>query len=267
LSFLIRIQRFPPPLAIPFEVHPSNATATDEAKQERHTTKYVDVDTSELWETLPKFSDNRKIFTEFIAAVYTLYPGADEESKWSVADMDKLVGECTYLGIIFLGDLGEYYCQFLAITTFLHSKIHLSAAKHCHTFIRGFTSEFWHIISQSIKLKNPDHFPNDPYDLSDIHKAACYILHGTPSVVPTTSTSLPVPATQSAVERPKIKMEDVTTLLECINNTMPKLLMAQVTLQRPPLPKNMNSYFCSLLDHLGQNCMVAVDYITQGKCR
>jgi hypothetical protein len=243
------------------------ATVTDEEEQKRHATRYVDVDTSELWETLPEFSDNTKTFAEFVAAVSALYPGADEERKWSVADMDKLVGERTRLGIISLGDLGEYYRQFLAITTFLRSKSRLSAAEQSRAFVRGFTPEFWRIVSQRLQLKNPDHFPDDPYDLSEVHEAARYVLHGTPSTIPTTSTSFSAPATQSATARPEIKTEDVAALLERINDTMAKLLMAQATPQRPPPPKNNNCHFCGLPDHLGRNCMVAADYITQGKCR
>ena len=54
---------------------------------------------------------------------------AEEERKWSVADMDKLVGERLRLGVLSLGDLGNYYRQFYTITTFLRGKQHLSAAK------------------------------------------------------------------------------------------------------------------------------------------
>ena len=133
--------------------------------------------------------------------------------------------------------------------------------------MHGFTPDFWCIVSQHLQLGSPDHFPNDLYKLSDLHKAAHYILHGTPSAALITSTLLPVPMTHSASARPKIKTEDITALLKHINDTMAKLLMAHVTPQRPPPLKNMNCHFCRLPDHLGWNCMVTADYITQGKCR
>jgi hypothetical protein len=237
------------------------ATVTDEEEQKRHVTRYVDVNTSELWEMLPEFSDNTKIFAEFVAVVSALYPGADEAKMVSRGH-----GQASRRTYSF-GDLGEYYRQFLAITTFLRSKSRLSAAEQSRAFVRGFTPEFWRIVSQCLQLKNPDHFPDDPYDLSEVHEAARYVLHGTPSTIPTTSTSLSAPATLSAPARPEIKTEDVAALLERINDTMAKLLMAQATPQRPPPPKNNNCHFCGLPDHLGRNCMVAADYITQGKCR
>lgn len=241
------------------------AQVTDVAEQKRHSTRYVDVDTSELWETVPEFLDATKTFDEYCTAVAALYPGADEDRKWSVADMDKLVGERTRLGILSLGDLGEYYRQFLIITTFLRSKGRLSEAEQSRAYVRGFTPDFWRIVSQRLQLKNPDHFPDDPYNLKEIHDAAHYVLHGTPSTIPEASTSLPVSTSQPA--RAEIKTEEVAALLERINDTMTKLLMAQATPQRPPPPKNNNCHFCGLPDHLGRNCMVAADYIAQGKCR
>ena len=245
----------------------ARAQITDEGEQKRHSTRYVDVDTSELWETLPEFADNTKTFEEYVKAVATLYPGADAERKWSVADMDKLVGERTRLGIISLGDLGEYYRQFLIITTFLRNKSRLSEAEQSRAYVRGFSPDFWRIVSQRLQLKNPDHFPDDPYELKQIHEAAHYVLHGTPSTVPAGSTAHPATANHSAPTHPEIKTEDVTALLERINDTMAKLLMAQAAPQRPSQPKNDNCHFCGLPGHLGRNCMVAADYITQGKCR
>ena len=243
------------------------ASVTDETEQKKHATRYVDVDTSELWETLPEFSDNHKSFKDFVAAISALYPGADEERKWSVADMDKLVGERTRLGIISLGDLGEYYRQFLAITTFLRNKGRLSEAEQSRAFVRGFPPDLWRIVSQRLQLKEPDHFPDDPYDLNTVHEAARYVLHGTPSAHPAITTTSTTLATQPAPARTEIKTEDVAALLERINETMAKLLMAQANPQAQQPAQSMNCHFCGGPDHLGRNCMVAADYITQGKCR
>ena len=252
---------------VDLEFYLVHAQIIDAGEQKRHSTRYVDVDTSELWKTLPEFINNTITFKEYVKAVTTLYPGADAECKWSVTNMDKLVGECTYLGIISLGDLGEYYCQFLIITMFLHSKGHLSEAERSHAYVCGSSPNFWHIVSQCLQLKNPDHFPDNPYNLKQIHEAAHHILHGTASTVPAESTLHHTTVNQSGPMHPEIKTEDVMTLLECINNTMAKLLMVQAAPQRPSQPKNDNCHFCGLPGHLGCNCMVAADYIIQGKCK
>jgi hypothetical protein len=185
--------------------------------------------------------------------------------------MDKLVGERSRLGIISLGDLGEYYRQFLAITTFLRNKGRLSTAEQSRAFVRGFPPDLWRIISQRLQLKEPDHFPDDPYDLEVIHEAARYILHGTPSAPPATATTATTSAQSLAPTRPEIKTEDVAALLERINETVAKLLVSQARPPRPPptdrAGRSMNCHFCGDLEHIGRNCGVAADYIAQGKCK
>ena len=107
----------------------SRAGVLDIAEKKKHACRYVDVDTADLWESIGEYSDVQKTYEEFIKAVQSLYPGAEEERKWSVADMDKLVGERSRLGVLSLGDLGDYYRQFYTITTFLRGKQRLSAAE------------------------------------------------------------------------------------------------------------------------------------------
>ena len=162
----------------------TRAGVTDRGEMKQHACRYVDVDTTELWETLTEYTDLTKTYDEFKITVYALYPGLDEERKWSVADMDKLVSERMHIGIISLGDLGEYYRQFLAITKFLISRGWFSAAEQSQAFVRGFQPELWPVVSQRLQLKNPDHFPDDPYDLGDVHEATRYALHGTPAAPP-----------------------------------------------------------------------------------
>ena len=104
------------------------AVTTDDAKKQ-HACRYVDIDTSELWETLTEYTDATKTYYEFKDAIYALYPRSEEERKWSVTDMDQLVGERSRIRILSLSDLGEYHQQFLAITMFLIGKGQLSMAK------------------------------------------------------------------------------------------------------------------------------------------
>ena len=153
------------------------------ADQERkgHCCHYVDLDTSELWESLTEFSDITKTYSDFRQAIYKLYPGSGEERRWLVVDLEKLVEERSCIGVHSLGDLGNYYRHFIAITTFLCSKSQLSAAKESCTFAKGFQHELWDRILHRLQLKFPDHFPDDPYSLNVIHEAAQFVLHGTSS--------------------------------------------------------------------------------------
>ena len=128
------------------------ANITDRTEKKKHACRYVDVDTADLWEAISEYADVDKTYEEFVKTVHTLYPGSEEERKWSVADMDKLVGERSRLGVLSLGDLGDYYRQFYTITTFLRGKQRLSAAKQSQAFLRGFQPDLWGRISQRLQL-------------------------------------------------------------------------------------------------------------------
>ena len=107
----------------------------------KHVVQFVDCNTVELWEILPKFADATKSYQDFINAVYKLYPRLDSEQQWLIADMDKLVGEMSQVGILSLANLGRYHMKFIAITTFLIAKNQISTTEQSCTFIHGFPPE------------------------------------------------------------------------------------------------------------------------------
>ena len=65
---------------------------TSENEMKCHSTSYVDINTSKLWETLLEFIDPTKTFEEFKTVLQDLYSGSKEECKWTVVDMDQLIG-------------------------------------------------------------------------------------------------------------------------------------------------------------------------------
>ena len=97
----------------------ANITAHDIKK--KHACRYVDIDTSELWESLPEYIAGNS-FDDFRTAIHKLYPGSEDDRKWSISNMDKLVGEQLWIGIYNAGDLGLYYRSFYNITQFLRNK-------------------------------------------------------------------------------------------------------------------------------------------------
>jgi hypothetical protein len=48
-------------------------------------------------------------FEGFKSAIHKLYPGSESKHKWTIADMDKLVGEQLQIGILNFNNLGIYY--------------------------------------------------------------------------------------------------------------------------------------------------------------
>lgn len=109
--------------------------------------RYLDIDSADLWESLSEYQAPT-IFVDFSTAVYKLYPGSEDERKWSISDMDKLVGEQLRIGIYDATELGIYYRAFFAITQFLRSKTRLSEAEQSRAFVRGFQPDLWARIAR-----------------------------------------------------------------------------------------------------------------------
>ncbi|ETW75998.1 hypothetical protein HETIRDRAFT_422610 [Heterobasidion irregulare TC 32-1] len=209
---------------------------------------------------------------DFHFEVYRLYPGSEEERKWSVSDMDKLVGETSRVGILSLSELGNYHRRFLAIMVFLLSKAQILAAEQECAFARGFQLELWARILQCLQLKFPNHFPDGPYNLQDIHDTARFILHGTMSAYNTTSTDI----SQAAPAVPPtnaIKAKDLATMFERLTNTFVKSIAAQ-GMSRPanrpsqqPGQGGDNCMFCGSPEHFMCTCPDVTKYIQIGKCK
>lgn len=139
-----------------------------------HAIQCVDVDTAELWQTLDAYSNHDIPFNEFRAAVCRLYPGADNDRKWTMAKLEKLVADRKTLGILTQGDLCEYHRAFKATSTYLVSKKRLSEAEQLQAFTRGFRPPLWDRIIQRLQVKYPDHDPEDFYPINHILKSATF---------------------------------------------------------------------------------------------
>ena len=256
----------------------NHTQVTSENKMKCHAVRYMDINTSKLWETLPEFIDSTKTFAEFKTAPQDLYPGSREECKWTVADMDQLIGEQLHLGILLLADLGNYYRQFLAITTFLKGNNRLSNDKQSHAFVRGFSADLQRTISQRFQLTTPDHHPDNLYMLKAIHEAMLYILPSTSSTLSTQSNPTTIMTTSAtAALAPEIKTEDLVAILEWLTDSFIKAIVTQNIMHNhtqltgrgpwPPRNPQMGCTFCGLVKHFIKSCNVVEEYMRQGKVR
>jgi hypothetical protein len=110
----------------------ANIAANDIKK--KHACRYVNIDTSELWESLPAYAASIS-FDNFCIAVHKHYPSSEDTRKWSISDMDTLVGEQLCIGIYDASDLGLYYGAFYNITQFLQTKNRILEAKQSRAFV------------------------------------------------------------------------------------------------------------------------------------
>src|SRR6202041_2614745 len=127
------------------EQHFTRCVIVDVQEKKSYACSYLHIDSAELWEALPEYDalDNWDLFK---AVTFKLYPGAEDERKFSIADMDKLVSEQLRTGIYTDKDLGNYYRSFFSITQFLLTKNRLLIAEQSRAFVRGFQPDLWNRI-------------------------------------------------------------------------------------------------------------------------
>ena len=246
--------------------HFRRSNVIDEVTMKKHALRFTDCDTAELWEILPEFANTAKTYQDFVDAVYKLYPGSDSEQQWAIADMDKLVGETSWVSILSLADLGRYHREFMAIMTFLIAKNCISPAEQSHAFAHGFPPELWNRVAHRLHLKLPDHFPDDPYTLEEIHDAAHFVLHGTASYALAYHDQRQAAQTSAAVSKaePAIKTEDFTALLDVMKQAVSKM-GSQGNQSKSSPPHNLHCHFCGR-GHFKNSCDILKEYICDGKC-
>ena len=70
----------------------ASANITQPQSKKTHAKRYAPTDDGEFWASLPEFL-HPVTYEDFKAKVLAQYPGATEEWKYNLADIDKLVGE------------------------------------------------------------------------------------------------------------------------------------------------------------------------------
>lgn len=183
----------------------------DEQQKKKWVTRYLPIDAADLCESLGTFAAPAT-YEDFKKAIIALYPGADDARKHSVADVEALVNARARTVIQNIGELSTYYRDFFAMTSYLISHNRLSTSEQSRLFVRGLRSPLWDQVSQRLQLKQPDHYPDDPYALTDVFDAAKFVLHGTT----VTGTATASRTSSTPAESSTVKVEDLAPLLKLL---------------------------------------------------
>jgi hypothetical protein len=79
---------------------------SDDQEKLYYATTYVDFDTYELWTAIAQERPGCS-YSDFVAAIFPLYPGADGQRTWSIADMENLVSKQSLVEICDVSDVGS----------------------------------------------------------------------------------------------------------------------------------------------------------------
>ena len=185
----------------------------DEQQKKVWVVRYLPIEVAELCESLPAYSGEGHSYQQFKTAVIALYPGAGDDRKFSMAEVEALVAQRAKSPITNVVELSSYYRDFYTMTTYLIAQGRCSKSEQSRLFVRGIAEPLWERIQKRLELKDPDHYPDDPYDVDKVYEAATFILHGTiiGGKVPSQSASTAAPPPPTTV-----KMEDLAPILRLL---------------------------------------------------
>ncbi|KAF7336287.1 hypothetical protein MVEN_02177000 [Mycena venus] len=249
------------------------ATVTDNTERKKHATRFLSVEDQETWEALPSFSDATKSYTDFKAAALKLYAGNDEERRFSLSDLDALIGQYARTGILSKEDLTSFYRRFLRITTYLVNKGRLSPAEQSRAFLRAMQPASLSLeIRQRLQIKKPDIHPEDPYALTDLLEAAEFVIAGGGTtaalVASSASSSTALPASVEVKPDPGIAalVGSVAELIKVLaTQNSSNASVTNSTAPRKPRPDGCG--YCSDPEHYINQCPLVLEDIKAGKCR
>ncbi|OCH83588.1 hypothetical protein OBBRIDRAFT_696880, partial [Obba rivulosa] len=139
---------------------------------------YTPIDVEDLWSILPSSAMGIP-YQHFKEAVSALYPGSSDAQRFRVSDLDALLGERARIGIVSLDDFAKYHRDFTSIATWLIQQGKMSEKERDRLFMRGFPESLKNRILHRLQIIDPNHDPDDPYQLDDVAEQTKYVLHDT----------------------------------------------------------------------------------------
>ena len=128
----------------------------------------------ELWEMQKSVKTDN--WDQFKKELFKLYPGSSGERKYSITNLQMLVEKQATVKIKDGEDFREYSRVFLTMATYLKKKKHLTDRKKSVHFLQGLNPSFRDKVQSQLKAENPTHYTDDPYLVTEISKAALFIL-------------------------------------------------------------------------------------------
>ncbi|KAF8232922.1 hypothetical protein L208DRAFT_1269648, partial [Tricholoma matsutake] len=160
------------------------------------------------------------------------------------------------------------------------AKNRISEAEQSRAYVRGFQPGLWTRIARRLELKFPNHYPDDPYPLNNIHNTAKFILAGSNtsnSVIHQSTSSLhsTLNIGNTGTLSPgtiTIKTKDLNAMFERFASTIATHIEGTKNPRTNSADRQAHidallCIFCGLSGHFIPDCMVCQSYLNEGKCK
>ncbi|KAG2339098.1 hypothetical protein BDR05DRAFT_892293 [Suillus weaverae] len=138
--------------------------------------RYLSVNDKELWAGVPEAQLGD--FDAFIKVVKVMYPGCEGDRYFTLTDLHTLSHNQSARPMRLHIKLGDYFREYIRVSQYLLAKAHIGEIERNCIFLEGFPSDVQAQIRMRLMIKFPDHHHEDPYPMTDVHKAAIFLLPG-----------------------------------------------------------------------------------------
>jgi hypothetical protein len=183
-----------------------------------------------------------------------------------------------HTGIQSATSLGEYYRRFRLILQYLIDSGCLSVQEQSRSFFQGLGPPLEEPVRQRLQQKFIDNHPDDPYPLSAIFEAACFVLVRAMSTTPAQLRRASELCSTSRKRDPTAATIDaLTSTVTSLGNMFLAVLQTQQMESGPQSAKAAASgpitadssprNFCDTPDHFTSDCKAAGQLIQEAKCK
>ena len=246
-------------------------------------TVYASEDDGFLWKDIAKArvtdagAQRGLTWDEFKSRVSKLYLNADDDRRYTVADLEQLVRQTAAKGIRMQTDLGDYHREFLKRSKFLIHKNRLGEVEEKRWFVKGFDSELWGHMEQLLLAGDKDYTPDDTLDVDEVVSCAKRVLSGSRwgrEEDRAASAGRQTSEWVVKVEEGGQAMAELLRAVQTLTTTM--AAGGRPTFAPGPGPSALRPMgdvripgctFCRDMGHMVRFCPVAEEYVRQGKCK
>src|SRR5271168_2953530 len=239
----------------------TRANVAVENDKKKHVVYYTDVDTEQLWKSIPEFPDPASTYDNSKNAIMEHYHDAAGDFLYSIRDIDLLTGKRQCLGITSVQDLSDYHLQFMNITSWLINKQQLCKLKQEQAYTRAFPAQLLATITTRLQFTDPKHHPGIPYRVTEVYDMARSILQGMSSLG---FANQPIMAPVLPTENP-IKTETLAPLMAEFTKTIIEGLK-NTNLSQRQIKRIIECIMCGG-KHGILNCPIVDEFAKAGKCR
>jgi hypothetical protein len=147
---------------------------TSDVEKKFYSVSFLDSDLADSWEALPEYSNPDKSYSDYKKRLFELY--YQDNLRYTLSDLDQLVGERQRLGTSSPRDLTEFHLRFNAISTHLLKYQLLSLREQSALYMRAFPETIRAQVDLRLHIQYPDHSPSLPHSIDSIFEATRWVL-------------------------------------------------------------------------------------------